>query len=61
VGLYFPYSGGKDPRSWIKGWQLAGTDVNERWQAEMAPYCAEMNGGHPIRGFGRVAEIFHLG
>src|SRR5580658_8252183 len=43
--------------------RMAGTDVNERWQAEMAPYFAESNGQGehpPDQGFLRVAEIFHL-
>jgi L-rhamnose mutarotase len=40
--------------------RMAGTDVNRRWQAEMAPYFAELNGRPPDQGFGRVAEIFHL-
>jgi L-rhamnose mutarotase len=37
-----------------------GAGVNERWQAEMAPYFAELNGRPPDQGFARIGEIFHL-
>jgi L-rhamnose mutarotase len=40
--------------------RMAQTGVNDRWQAEMAPYFADPGGGRPDEGFGRVAEIFHL-
>ena len=39
---------------------MAKTEVNERWQAEMAPYFAELNGRPPDQGFQRIGEIFHL-
>jgi len=39
---------------------MAQTGVNERWQAEMAPYFAELNGRPPDQGFQRISEIFHL-
>ena len=39
---------------------MARTAVNERWQAEMAPYFAELDGRPPDQGFQRIAEIFHL-
>lgn len=36
-------------------------DVNARWQAEMAPFFAELDGRRPDEGFVRLAEIFNLG
>ena len=40
--------------------RMAGTEVNERWQADMAPYFADLGGQHPDQGFRRIDEIFHL-
>ena len=40
--------------------RMAQTDVNARWQEEMAPYFAELNGRPPDQGFRRIEEIFHL-
>ena len=40
--------------------RMAGTDVNKRWQADMAPYFADLGGQHPDQGFRRIDEIFHL-
>jgi L-rhamnose mutarotase len=40
--------------------RMAQTEVNERWQAEMAPFFAELNGRPPDQGFQRIGEIFHL-
>ncbi len=40
--------------------RMAGTAVNERWQADMAPYFADPGGHHPDQGFRRIDEIFHL-
>ena len=40
--------------------RMAKTEVNERWQAAMAPYFAELNGRPPDQGFQRIGEIFHL-
>ena len=37
---------------------MAATEVNGRWQAEMAAYFAA--DGPPDRSFLRLAEIFHL-
>jgi L-rhamnose mutarotase len=34
--------------------------VNERWQAEMAPFFAGTGGQRPDEGFRRIPEIFHL-
>jgi L-rhamnose mutarotase len=39
---------------------MAGTDVNARWQAEMAPFFAGLEGGAPDAGFVLLEEVFHL-
>ena len=36
------------------------TDVNARWQAEMAEFFELPDGTRPDTGFTRLAEIFHL-
>jgi len=36
------------------------TEVNARWQAEMAEFFELPQGARPDTGFERVAEIFHL-
>ena len=38
---------------------IAATDVNARWQAEMAPYF-ELGGRRPDNGFVLLDEYFHL-
>ena len=40
--------------------RMAETAVNERWQADMAPYFTELGGVPPDQGFRRIDEIFHL-
>jgi L-rhamnose mutarotase len=39
---------------------LAATEVNNRWQRDMAPYFTELDGLPPDQGFKRVDEIFHV-
>ncbi|WP_326554539.1 L-rhamnose mutarotase [Micromonospora sp. NBC_01813] len=39
---------------------MAATEVNARWQAEMAPFFTELDGRHPDEGFVLLDEIFHL-
>jgi len=42
---------------------LAGMDsreVNARWQADMAPFFADLDGGRPDEGFHRLTQIFFL-
>jgi L-rhamnose mutarotase len=39
---------------------MASTDVNRRWQAEMAPFFAGLDGRRPDQGFEVLAEIFNL-
>jgi L-rhamnose mutarotase len=36
------------------------TDVNARWQAEMAPFFEDLDGRRPDEGFRVLDEIFHL-
>lgn len=38
---------------------MARTDVNARWQAEMAPFFLDLD-GTPDTGFIALTEIFHL-
>ncbi len=38
---------------------MAATDVNARWQAEMAPFFAELEGA-PDEGLVLLEEVFHL-
>ncbi|MDQ1512753.1 MAG: L-rhamnose mutarotase [Microbacteriaceae bacterium] len=38
---------------------MAETDVNARWQAEMAPFFEDLSGA-PDTGFLRLSEIFNL-
>jgi L-rhamnose mutarotase len=36
------------------------TEVNARWQAEMAPFFAGLDAGTPDRSFEVLDEVFHL-
>jgi len=36
------------------------TDVNARWQAEMAPFFVGLEGGGPDEGLVLLEEVFHL-
>ena len=38
---------------------MARRDVNARWQADMAPFFAELE-GNPDEGFLQLEEVFHL-
>jgi L-rhamnose mutarotase len=40
--------------------QMAQAGVNERWQAEMAPFFADLGDQRPDEGFRRLGEVFHL-
>jgi L-rhamnose mutarotase len=40
--------------------RMAESGVNERWQADMAPFFADLTGQRPDEGFRRLDEIFHL-
>ena len=39
---------------------MARTDVNRRWQAEMAPFFVGLEGGGPDEGLVLLEEVFHL-
>jgi L-rhamnose mutarotase len=39
---------------------MAETEVNARWQAEMAPFFADIDGRPPDEGFVLLQEVFHL-
>lgn len=39
---------------------MAGTEVNARWQAEMAEFFVELGNARPDTGFVQLEEIFHL-
>lgn len=39
---------------------LAAREVNERWQAQMAPFFVDLGGRRPDEGFLRLEEIFYL-
>ncbi|MFC4591081.1 L-rhamnose mutarotase [Sphaerisporangium corydalis] len=39
---------------------MAATDVNARWQAEMAPFFEELDGRGPDEGMFTLDEVFHL-
>ncbi|MEU6724298.1 L-rhamnose mutarotase [Nonomuraea wenchangensis] len=38
---------------------MAETEVNARWQAEMAPFFADLD-GRPDEGMTPLTEVFHL-
>ncbi|GAA4348807.1 L-rhamnose mutarotase [Angustibacter luteus] len=40
--------------------RMARTEVNTRWQDEMAPFFEGLDGTTPDQGFDRLTEIFHL-
>ncbi len=39
---------------------MARTEVNDRWQADMAVFFDDIGDQRPDEGFRRVGEIFHL-
>ena len=39
---------------------MAATEVNARWQAEMAEFFEDLDGAAPDEGFLRLEEVFHL-
>src|ERR687896_695680 len=39
---------------------MARTEVNARWQAEMAPYFTGLDARKPDEGFLLLSEVFHL-
>ena len=39
---------------------MATTEVNARWQAEMAEFFEDLGDARPDTGFVQLAEVFHL-
>jgi len=39
---------------------MAGTDVNDRWQGEMAEFFESLDGQRPDEAFLTLREVFHL-
>ncbi|BCL18660.1 L-rhamnose mutarotase [Streptomyces tuirus] len=39
---------------------MAATDVNSRWQAEMAPFFESLDGARPDAAMKPLTEVFHL-
>ena len=39
---------------------MAATEVNARWQAEMAGFFEDLGDARPDTGFVQLAEVFHL-
>ena len=39
---------------------MAATEVNARWQAEMAEFFEELGDARPDTGFVQLQEVFHL-
>jgi L-rhamnose mutarotase len=39
---------------------MEATEVNARWQAEMAEFFVDLGDARPDTGFTRLAEVFHL-
>jgi L-rhamnose mutarotase len=39
---------------------MAATEVNARWQNEMAPYFEDLEGAAPDTGMVPLTEVFHL-
>ena len=39
---------------------MAGTEINARWQAEMAEFFTGIDGRAPDEGFVLLQEVFHL-
>jgi L-rhamnose mutarotase len=57
-GLLIGYFETEDLRAALDG--MAATDVNARWQAQMAPFFEDLDGRRPDEGIIPLAEILHL-
>ena len=57
-GLLIGYFETPDLEAALAGMDV--TDVNARWQAEMAEFFVELGDARPDTGFRRLAEVFHL-
>lgn len=61
-GLLIGYLEAEQPLAELQA-AMAATEVNARWQAEMAPFFADLQGAHggtPDTGFFELTEVFHL-
>jgi L-rhamnose mutarotase len=57
-GLLIAYLETEDFEAALAG--MEATDVNARWQAEMAPFFELGDGERPDTGFVRLEEVFHV-
>ena len=57
-GLLIGYFETPDLRAALEG--MEATEVNARWQAEMAEFFVDLGDARPDTGFLRLAEVFHL-
>jgi L-rhamnose mutarotase len=57
-GLLVGYFETPDLQAALAG--MDATEVNARWQAEMAEFFVELGDARPDTGFHRLAEVFHL-
>jgi L-rhamnose mutarotase len=57
-GLLFGYLETPDFEAARAG--MAATEVNARWQAEMAPFFEQLEGQRPDEGMLPLEEVFHL-
>ena len=57
-GLLIGYFETPDLQAALAG--MDATEVNARWQAEMAEFFVELGDARPDTGFLRLAEVFHL-
>jgi L-rhamnose mutarotase len=57
-GLLVGYLETPDYQAALDG--MARTEINARWQRDMAPYFTDLDGRPPDQGFRRIDEIFHV-
>jgi L-rhamnose mutarotase len=57
-GLLVGYFETPDYQAALAG--MANREVNLRWQRDMAPFFASLEGRRPDEGFLRLEEVFHL-
>ena len=57
-GLLIGYFETPDLQAALDG--MDATEVNGRWQAEMAEFFVELGDARPDTGFRRLEEVFHL-
>ena len=57
-GMLIGYFETEDLQAALDG--MASTEVNARWQAEMAPFFEALDGRRPDEAFVPLTEVFHL-